>query len=510
MPPSLAKVIRLDNLPLNQTYFTSEGYLVDRPILTTTGIFEYHNADGSVRRELRLPDEVFSAESLKSYKGHPIIITHDAGEVDKNNVTSHQIGTILTEGYRSGDDVRAEIIIHDTDKMKAAGLKELSLGYHVDLDETPGEWNGQRYDAIQRNIRINHLALVRNARAGEQARLNIDSRDPVRKLQGGKAMANPKQTETKPTQHADGLLTSEQLAQAISEYKARRSQQPVQDEDPVPAEETVVETAEETVVDENAVSDVEQNVLTTDEKISAIKERQVARAGGEGPSDLDAAKSVILQQDEDLATLVGIIDQMKAAEDYKNAKNDAEDDQKDEEVLPEDDVKNDEQEPATPEETETHEDQTDVEDPDDQDDKKDGAGCNEDSAESEPTTEPAAEDDKTTLNEDSIDAIVTQRVTLGIMGRQLNLDGLEHMPVLDAKKAIISAVRPGMRLDGKSEDYIAAAFDLAAAEIEAQSEKDTAYQKRQMFNKDSGAAEEAGTSAADARQRMIDRQTNKI
>jgi len=263
-------------------------------------------------------------------------------------------------------------------------------------------------------------------------------------------------------------------------------------------------------VDENAVSDVEQNVLTTDEKISAIKERQVARAGGEGPSDLDAAKSVILQQDEDLATLVGIIDQMKAAEDYKNAKNDAEDDQKDEEVLPEDDVKNDEQEPATPEETETHEDQTDVEDPDDQDDKKDGAGCNEDSAESEPTTEPAAEDDKTTLNEDSIDAIVTQRVTLGIMGRQLNLDGLEHMPVLDAKKAIISAVRPGMRLDGKSEDYIAAAFDLAAAEIEAQSEKDTAYQKRQMFNKDSGAAEEAGTSAADARQRMIDRQTNKI
>lgn len=90
--------------------------------------------------------------------------------MDKDNVQKHQIGTILTEGYRSGDDVRAEIVIHNTDEMRYCGLKELSLGYNLTLDETPGEWNGQHYDAIQRDIRINHLALVREARAGEQAR----------------------------------------------------------------------------------------------------------------------------------------------------------------------------------------------------------------------------------------------------------------------------------------------------------------------------------------------------
>ena len=67
MAPTLTKVIRLDSLPLGQTYFTPEGYLRDRPILTTTGIFEYLNSDGSVRRELRLPDEVFAPESLASY-----------------------------------------------------------------------------------------------------------------------------------------------------------------------------------------------------------------------------------------------------------------------------------------------------------------------------------------------------------------------------------------------------------------------------------------------------------
>ena len=96
--PKLSQVIRLDSLPLNQTYFTPEGYLMDRPILTSTGIFEYTNPDGSVRRELRLPEEVFKPESLASYCGKPICITHDAGLITKDNVQKHQIGTILTEG----------------------------------------------------------------------------------------------------------------------------------------------------------------------------------------------------------------------------------------------------------------------------------------------------------------------------------------------------------------------------------------------------------------------------
>ena len=148
--------VRYDSMPLPRAYFTPEGFLRDRPILTSCGIFEYTNPDGSVRRELRLPEDVFSPESLRSYKGAPIVLTHEAGLIDKNNVAENQIGTGLSEGERSGDDVKAEIIVHDTDAMRSAGLKELSLGYNLDLDETPGVWNGQRYDARQTNIRINH------------------------------------------------------------------------------------------------------------------------------------------------------------------------------------------------------------------------------------------------------------------------------------------------------------------------------------------------------------------
>ena len=118
---------------------------MDHPIVTSVGIFVYHNPDGSERRELRLPEEVFSPKSLASYKGKPIIVTHEAGYVDKDNVQEEHIGTILSEGYQDGEDVRCEVIIHDTDAVKDTGLRELSCGYNLRLEETPGVWEGQPY-----------------------------------------------------------------------------------------------------------------------------------------------------------------------------------------------------------------------------------------------------------------------------------------------------------------------------------------------------------------------------
>ena len=40
--PKTKQVQRLDSIPLDQTYFTEEGYLVDHPIVTSVGIFVYH------------------------------------------------------------------------------------------------------------------------------------------------------------------------------------------------------------------------------------------------------------------------------------------------------------------------------------------------------------------------------------------------------------------------------------------------------------------------------------
>jgi hypothetical protein len=49
-----------------------------------------------------------------------------------------------------------------------SGKKELSIGYRCLYDLTPGVYNGQQYDAVQREIRGNHLALVEEGRAGPE------------------------------------------------------------------------------------------------------------------------------------------------------------------------------------------------------------------------------------------------------------------------------------------------------------------------------------------------------
>lgn len=536
MPPRLRRVTRLDSMPIKKAEYTPEGYLKDRPILTSVGIFEYTNADGSLRRELRLPEEVFDPESLASYRGKPIIVTHDAGLVTKDNVHREQIGTILSEGYQDGDDVRAEIIIHDTDEMKESGLKELSLGYNLDLDESPGVWHGQHYDAIQRNIRINHLALVREARAGDQARLNIDSRDST--LKGGKQMKKNR----KRTRRADGILTSEELKKAIEEYKARRAQRlaakadegeesapdaaaPANTGKPATAPAAVSEDDDEEVAPAATAPAAPADDVKHDEdapvedRVAAVKENRDRRDEEGDPKNLQQAQGVIADQDDDISCLFDIIDTLLAEKEFDDADEEENADplasaDDDEEVQPTDeedcgDLDGDDEE-LDPE----NQDDDDLEDPDNEDDDEELDPDNEDDDEDEENeNEDDDEDaipsaDPTTqkpMNADSVDRYVRARIKIDRAARKLHMDGLESMPIMKAKKKVIRRVRPGMRLDGKSKAYINAAFDQAYEEIKRRSRKDTAYQKRQMFNADSRRSAMRNDSAEAHRRKMIAR-----
>lgn len=441
--PRPGRVNRLDSIPLDRTYFTEEGYLIDHPIVTSVGIFVYHNPDGSERRELRLPEEVFAARSLASYKGKPVIITHEAGYVDTENVQEEHVGTILSEGYQDGSDVRAEIVIHDMDTVKNIGLRELSCGYNLRLEETPGVWEGQPYDAIQRDIEINHLALVEKARAGEQARLNIDGQT-THFLQGGKL-------DMSKTVRKDGEpLAPDAIDTAVEAFKQRRAERmggpsaipaaPAADTDgtfPPAAEEPTAPPAEE-----------------NKDAVQMVRDRRDRRDADGDPGDLNGAMSVIAQQDEDIDTLLGVIDVLKAAAPVIDGEDDPNADEDDEE-------------------------------------KTDGDDCG------------AEKTDK----KDRADSATDFRELLRVVrvGDRLNMDGLEQMSVKGAKKAVLAKLKPSLRLDGKSTAYVSAAFDMAVAEMNAR--KDTNFQRSQMTRQDAAPKPKKQVgSAADARQRMIDRQ----
>ncbi len=447
--PKLNRVLRFDNIKVDETYYTEEGFLIDHPVVTTVGIFEYMNPDGSVRRELRLPEEVFAAESLESYEGKPIIVTHNAGVVTKDNVEDEIIGTILSKAYKDGNNVRVKIVIHDTDKMKNCGLRELSLGYDLTLDETPGTWDGQPYDAIQRNIRINHLALVSAARAGENARLNIDGKEI---LTGG-----PKMEDIK----TDSGLSPEELEKAIAEYIERKNAAASGNTDDGCATEpaAVVDGGEEPAA-------VVQQPNEDEDVVQSVKDRRDRRDAEQAPESMEAATEIIRQQDEDLGALLDVIDKLKAKNDFTDANG-----------------------PVVDGTTAC----------------LDGEGC-----EGGTVKEDSSEDKSGSLNLDSkeIDRIVASKLDVIRLADKLNLDGLEEMSVRDGRKTIIGSVYPNIRLDGKSDAYIDALYDLVKQGVKSKL-SGTNSQRKQMFNKDTADLNKPVASAAEqARAKMIEKQKN--
>jgi hypothetical protein len=154
------------------------GWLRVDGYLTRAGVFEYVNHDGSKRLELRPDDEVFRADSLSSFAMVPVTDDHPDVVLDSSNTAKYQKGSVSEAIRRDGDALAASMLITDgvlAGKMRA-GKCGLSCGYEVDLEKTSGTHPVYgRYDAVQRNIRGNHVAVVSAGRAGPVARVRMDA-----------------------------------------------------------------------------------------------------------------------------------------------------------------------------------------------------------------------------------------------------------------------------------------------------------------------------------------------
>lgn len=154
-----------------------DGRLRADAYITKTGVFEYLDDRGRVRRELRLPEEVFAPESLASFAQVPVTDDHPPALLTAKTSKEYMVGMTGENVLRDNDHVRTSLAVThgDTIRKMEAGKQEVSCGYSCDVDETPGEHPiFGRYDAVQRNIRGNHVAIVDSARAGKSARVRLD------------------------------------------------------------------------------------------------------------------------------------------------------------------------------------------------------------------------------------------------------------------------------------------------------------------------------------------------
>lgn len=175
-----------DKATVGQVRKTSDGYLVGEAKVARTGIQEYLASEigltdrrpDAIIRVYRSEDEVFSADSMATYAYRPFTVDHPIEPVTAENWKNYSRGQTGPEVVRDGEFVRVPMILMDQSAISEweAGKRELSMGYSAEIVMQDGVTpTGEKYDAIQKNLRMNHLALVSNARGGSKLKLGDNS-----------------------------------------------------------------------------------------------------------------------------------------------------------------------------------------------------------------------------------------------------------------------------------------------------------------------------------------------
>lgn len=173
--------IRIDQGSLRKPERTPQGFLRVDAMVARVGVLEYRNKDGSIRRELRLPEDVRRAESLAGFEGISATDGHPTVLIDAGNARALEAGTVTGTARMDGDWVVAPIVIKDPKLIAKieSGKTGVSAGYEIREDHTPGVHPVYGpYDLIQRDITPNHIACaVAVPRAGGGARIRMDGVD---------------------------------------------------------------------------------------------------------------------------------------------------------------------------------------------------------------------------------------------------------------------------------------------------------------------------------------------
>ncbi len=163
---------------------TPEGFLLCEEVpVARTGEMLYGpgevpvepGPDGLIRIS-RTPDEVFRPKTLASCIGKPVTLDHPDDFVTPANFAALGKGAMLNLRRGTGieDDLLiADLLVTDQAAIKAVqddGIEEVSLGYEADYEQvSPGR-------GVQRNIVVNHVALVERGRCGP--RCAIGDKEP--------------------------------------------------------------------------------------------------------------------------------------------------------------------------------------------------------------------------------------------------------------------------------------------------------------------------------------------
>lgn len=171
------KLQRYDKSFINDYGETPEGYLTVQVPITRPGVFPYQRQDGTVQMEAKLPDEIFNDRTIRSARSKPVTDEHPNEPVTIDNYQSYAKGMSHTDARVEDLKLYVSLTITDKDLIQKVydGKREISIGFMSDVVAESGVYNGQTYEFVQRNIEVNHIAIVDQGRAGPEVAIRSDS-----------------------------------------------------------------------------------------------------------------------------------------------------------------------------------------------------------------------------------------------------------------------------------------------------------------------------------------------
>lgn len=240
----------------------------------------------------RPEEELKKADTIQSLNGVPLQLEHhdDTAERPAQYTRIGATGTdaVFEFPYLSNSlhffNQKAIDLIESGEKC------ELSIGYDCEIHKESGEFEGVPYDFVQRNIKIQHVALVECGRAGTDVKVS-DSKEII---------LNSEKTEVK-------QMDKEKLLQLINELvKAGASEEEIKakidelaldacEDDEAEEAETETETETEEVEEqEQETSDEEQTEQKDDDDLIIEEVKAELEKAGLDAENEDLVKAFIV------------------------------------------------------------------------------------------------------------------------------------------------------------------------------------------------------------------------
>jgi hypothetical protein len=183
-------------------------------------------------------------KAVDTFNGLPLSLDH--WEMDASNMPKDKIvGSLGTDAAFDAPYLTNSLTVTDADAIKrinSGEFRDLSAGYLCDVVMESGIFDGKSYDGRMKNIRGNHVALVREGRAGHDVRV-ADSAlkggenmgdawktlffDLTKALQGGDTVEKIKKEEIMKEDSAPDMTNTAPAVETAPEVEETHDEEPV-------------------------------------------------------------------------------------------------------------------------------------------------------------------------------------------------------------------------------------------------------------------------------------------